>query len=191
MKPLLNWQKSIYVDEDIGGSCQNVCEYCGGEKIFEKGDNDYGDNTHQYVTCSLCGWRGSREIIYKSDYYRKSYFSRSILMKFSQKKNEIVIDKLNIKVSLMENLIIYKLKNGYTAQINKFFDFVKSNQFGQLSDLKIDWELKKVTFNFDEKNFIFDFSTSMKILKFLELINYDLEKDHDFLIKYVIKKDDN
>jgi hypothetical protein len=112
-------------------------------------------------------------------------------MKFSQKKNEIVIDKLNIKVSLMENLIIYKLKNGYTAQINKFFDFVKSNQFGQLSDLKIDWELKKITFNFDEKNFIFDFSTSMKILKFLELINYDLEKDHDFLIKYVIKKDDN
>jgi hypothetical protein len=36
MKPLLNWQKVISVDEDIGGTVFNVCEYCGGEKVFEK-----------------------------------------------------------------------------------------------------------------------------------------------------------
>jgi hypothetical protein len=174
MKPLLNWQKSIYVDEDIGGSCQNVCEYCGGEKIFEKGDSDYGDNTHQYVTCSLCGWRGSREIIYKSDYYRKSYFSSSILMEFLQDNNQKILDKLEIKLVSMKELVCYKLENGYSVKILNFFknpEIIK-----RLYYVKIDWDSKSVTFNFDEKEFIFDFSTSMKILKFLDLNKKEIIK---------------
>lgn len=185
MKPLLNWQKSISVDEDIGGTVYNTCEYCGGEKVFEKGESDYGDNTHQYVKCSLCGWSGSREIIYKSDYYRKSYFSRSLLLEFSHKKR--VIDKLKIELSSMNSIIFYKLEDGYAAQINKFFHLVKSNQLEQLFDIQIDWEAKEVTFHFDEESFMFDFLTSMKILRFLGLTNYDLKKDYDLLQKFVIK----
>jgi len=185
MKPLLNWQKSIFVDEDIGGTAYNVCEYCGGKKVFEKGDSDYGDNTHQYIQCSLCGWRGSREIIYKSDDYRKSYFNSSILMKFTKKKR--ATDKLKIELSSMKSIIFSRLEDGYAVQINNFFHLLKTDQFEELIDIKINWKQKEISFHFDKESYIFNFATSMKILRFLDLINYDLQKDYEFLQKFVIK----
>jgi len=118
MKPyLLNWQTTITVDKDIGGSMFDTCPYCGGKKEYEKGMDDYGDNTHQCITCTFCGWYGSRKIKYSSDRWANSVsttYVKSVLLESKQIDMEEVVDTYTLKIAMFKYLIFYKDKTNNT-----------------------------------------------------------------------------
>jgi len=148
------WQSMEYVDRDIGGTFFDTCPHCGGEKEYSKGDDDYGDNTEQYVSCNLCGWRGYRRIKYQR--YEKepsTIYKKSIL--FELKENE---PKYH---TILKQYFPYKLKT-----IESFY---------------IDWKNKQVLFKLftvDDKYTIeiLDFKKADELFQALELYNPHFSK---------------
>ena len=88
-KQILYWKNSKFLDRDIGGTMFDICPHCGGKKSFTKGDDDYEDNTEQYVSCNFCGWRGYRRIKYQRYGDASKMFTKSILADFSEENDAI------------------------------------------------------------------------------------------------------
>jgi hypothetical protein len=180
-KPLLNWREYRYVDRDIGGRAFKTCPYCEGKKEFRSGIFDDYDDTDQRVTCTLCGWKGSRTIRYR-DYGCSTSFSQSFLIKFDTEKNNKIIEKESFN-----KFIVMKLENG------KYRLFYKgklhiNKEMEELQDIEIEWEKGEVKFNFlrDLKEFkpiTLSLEEANLLLKFLELLNYDLVDDYEMITK--------
>lgn len=127
--------------------------HCGGEKEYSKGDDDYGDNMEQYVSCNLCGWRGYRRIKYRRYGQPSTIYKKSIL--FELKKNEPKYHTIH------KQYFPYKLKT-----IESFY---------------IDWKNKQILFKLftvDDKYTIeiLDFKKADELFQALELYNPHFSK---------------
>jgi hypothetical protein len=186
MKKLLNWQENCSVSYDIGGSSFKKCPYCGGEKIFTKGIDDWGDNTHQIINCNLCGHSGTRKIKYSSNRWNptsSTYYTKAQLLRFEHDTNKKVVDKFSLKFRFLKKIVFLKLEdNTYKAYLKE--PFFKTSNITLLEDIKINWDKKIVTFCLkDITLFNLGFGDATALLKFLGLLNYDLEEDYNTINK--------
>ncbi len=195
---LLNWRASQSSSSDIGGMMFDECPYCGGKKEFRRGMDDGGDNTEQYINCTICGWRGYRSIKYSSDPWSSecsTSYSHSILLNFylGDEIEDEIIDAYKLSDEKGNEFLFIALEdNNYKLLFND------EQEVERLESIEIDWSKKKVKFSFDYLTIDLTFNEANTILKYLDLLNYDLIEDYDMITQAIkdnreleAKKSDN